>query len=115
MGNFCYKTASIWLIIGYIIMIIKIVIPILIIILGIIDMSKAFIANDDKAISKSAIALVKRIIAGVIIFFIPSIISYVFTIIGGFDQVEDDYMKCVKCLTHPSECDTSYEGEIFKF
>lgn len=115
MGNFCYKTANIMLILGYVIIMIKIVVPILIIILGIIDMAKAFIANDDKAINKNTITLVKRVIAGVIIFFIPTLISYAFTIIGSFDDVEEDYMNCVKCLTKPSECDTSYSGEIFKF
>ena len=46
--GFCYKTASIWHTIGYAFFIVKIVVPLIIIILGIIDFTKAVISNDEK-------------------------------------------------------------------
>ena len=48
--NFCYKTASVWLFIGKLLFILKILIPIAIIVLGSIDLGKAVISSDDKSI-----------------------------------------------------------------
>ena len=72
--NFCYKTASIWQVVGYISFILKIVIPLIIIILGIVNLAKAVTSNDDKAVSKAAGTLIKKIVIGVVIFFIPTIV-----------------------------------------
>lgn len=113
--DFCYKTASIWQIAGYGFLILKIVIPLILIILGIIDFGKAVLSSDDKSIKDATITLVKRVIAGVIIFFIPTVIKVIFGYIAGFtSDMQDDFMNCVNCLTSPNNaCDTSYEGEIF--
>lgn len=110
--NFCYKTATIWQIVGYILLIVKIVIPIILIILGMIDFSKAVISSDDKVIKDSAFTLLKRVVAAIIIFFIPTIINVAFNYIAGFsNSIREDYLNCVNCLTSPGEkCDTSYEG-----
>lgn len=114
MTDFCSKTANIWQIVGYIVLILKIVVPIIIIILGIIDLSKAVISSEDKVIKSSITSLVKRIIAGVAIFFVPTIINYAFSLVGSFvKDVNDNHMKCVTCITDPGSCDTSYQGEIF--
>ncbi len=114
IGGFCYRTANIWSIIGYAILILKILVPIIIIVLGIIEFGKAAITSDDKAMNKGLHSLIKKIVIGVAIFFIPTIIQFVFSLIGGFNTLESDYMNCVNCLTSPNNaCDTSYQGEIF--
>ena len=46
--DFCYKTANIWQIIGYVFLILKIIITLILIILGIIDVGKAVISSDEK-------------------------------------------------------------------
>lgn len=114
MGSFCYKTANIWSIIGNAILILKILIPIVIIVLGAIDFGKVIVSSDDKAVKKSLVTLTKRVVVGVVIFFVPTLINFVFSLISGFSSLESDYMNCVNCLTSPNNlCDTSYQGEIF--
>ncbi len=115
MNDFCYRTANIWQLVGYVILVIKIVVPIIIIFLGIIDLAKAVISSDDKAISKSAMSMVKKMAVAIVIFFIPTLVDFCFSFIGGFSSVRGDYLKCSGCLTHPNDkCDTSYKGTIFK-
>ena len=113
--EFCYKTAKVWQIVGYHFLILKIVIPLILIILGIIDLGKAVISSDDKAIKKSTVTLIKRVIAGIAIFFIPTIIQVLFTYIAGFtSDMNDDFMICIDCITSPNkDCDTSYKGGVF--
>ncbi|MDE6284888.1 MAG: hypothetical protein K2M17_04010 [Bacilli bacterium] len=114
MDGFCYKTANIWSILGYVILILKILVPIIIILLGIVEFGKATVSSDDKAIKKTLATMIKKIVVGIAIFFVPTIINLIFSLIGNFEPFHGDYLNCVDCLTSPYEkCDTSYEGEIF--
>lgn len=99
---FCARTASIWGVLGYVVLIFKIIIPLLLIILGMVDLGKAVISSDDKAISKSVSTLVKRFIAAIIIFFIPTIVSAIFNAVANIDIQDADYNKCVQCVTNVS-------------
>lgn len=69
-----------------ILLIIKIGIPILIIILGIIDFINAMVASDDKALNEAKTRFVKRLIAGVLIIFLPSLLSVLINISGVLEQ-----------------------------
>lgn len=115
--EFCYKTASVWQLVGKGMFILKILVPIIIIVIGTIDLGKAAMASDDgKNLKLAGIKLLKRFILGVIIFFVPLIINIIFSMITLFsEEMKNDYDNCVKCLTTPfNDCDTSYEGNIFK-
>lgn len=114
--GFCYKTATVWQMIGKFLFILKILVPIVIIVLGTIDFGKAVLSNDDKAIMNSSKKLLTRIVIGIAIFFVPLIINLVFNMIGSFsEEMKNDYTNCVTCLTDPyNTCDTEYHGEIFK-
>ena len=98
--SFCYKTAIIWQVVGYVFLIAKIVIPIILIILGIVDIGKAVISSDDKAISKAVGQLVRRFIAAIAIFFIPTIVSAIFSAVKIVNTEDSDYQICVQCLTN---------------
>ena len=114
--DFCYKTASTWQFVGQLLFILKIMVPIVIIVLGSIEVGKAVISNDDKAIKNASSKLLKRIVAGICIFFIPLLIQIIFSMISLIsDEMRNDYNNCVNCLTNPyNKCDTSYTGNIFK-
>ncbi len=114
--DFCYKTASVWLIVGKIFFIIKIVVPLLLIILGTIEVGKVVLSGDDKAISKTVSNLIKRLIAAVIIFFVPTLVKVLFAMVSEFsEEMKEDASNCINCLTDPyNSCDTSYQGDIFK-
>lgn len=106
-GNveFCKQTANIWQLVGYVLLIFKIAIPILLIIFGMIDLGKAVIASKEDEIKKATSSLIRRAIAAVIIFLLPTIISYVMTLIAGFnDKAQTDYKICQKCITAPGKC-----------
>lgn len=114
--NFCYKTATTWQFIGQMLFILKILIPIVIIVLGSIDLGKAVVLSDDKAIKSASSKLLKRVVLGIIIFFVPLIIKFIFSMISFVSEdMRNDYMNCIDCLTDPyNNCDTSYEGNIYK-
>lgn len=104
--NYCsnsdFKKPFIFL--GRIFSIVKILIPILIIAFGIIDFFKAMIASKDDEIKKSSRSLMLRVIAGVIIFFIPTIVHLVFLLIDDWSNYETDYSQCSLCITSPGKC-----------
>lgn len=90
--------------VGIAITIIKILIPLLLIIFGTIDFGKAVVSDDAKAIKSSSSLLVKRVIAGIIIFFIPTILKFVFGLV--YDSTEaTDFENCTKCMMDTSACD----------
>lgn len=105
-GGFCYNTANIWQVVGYIFMVAKIVIPILLIIWGMLDLGKAVVAAKDDEIKKATKSLAFRAVAAVIIFFIPTLINVVVGLISDFANVKDDWDVCRKCITNPKggEC-----------
>ena len=102
VSSFCDDTASIWGLLGYVIMVIKIVIPLLLIILGMIDLGKAVVASDDKAINKSVNTLIQRFVAAIIMFFIPTIVSAIFNATTNANMTNPNMNKCVQCLTNVS-------------
>lgn len=111
--GFCYATANIWQIVGYVLLVFKIAIPLLLIIFGMIDLGKAVIASKEDEIKKATGSLVRRAIAAVVIFLLPTIISFIMTIIGGFnDEAKADFGICKDCITSPvNNC--SRAGEIW--
>lgn len=114
MNEFCYRTANVWQIGGYVLFVLKIVIPLILIILGIIDFTKIVISGETKMAKNATLAFLKRLIAGVAIFFVPTIINLIFSYVDSFKKEENDYLNCIHCLTSPNkDCDTSYEPVIF--
>lgn len=103
--NFCTDTMEIWVFMGKILTIFKIVIPILILAFGAIDFGKAVVASKDDEIKKALKSLMFRLLAGAIIFFIPVIIKFAFSLVDSFSgDIEKDYNVCVDCLTNPNGC-----------
>lgn len=97
--SFCVETAPIWQFAGRCVTVLKIVIPVILIVLGIIAFGKAVIAADDKEIKTATNSFIKKFIAAVVIFFIPTLVKALFS----FANIGDaDYVKCVDCITSPS-------------
>ena len=102
-GSFCSGTKPIWVLVGRILGIFKIVIPLLVIIFGMIDLGKAVVASKDDEIKKAAKSLLFRALAGILIFFIPTIVGFCFTLADGFNS-DGDYSVCEQCITNPNGC-----------
>ncbi len=107
--SFCSDSAKLWKLIGRVMLVFKIVIPLLLIIFGMIDLGKAVIASDEKAIKAATNSIIRRLIAAVVIFFIPTIVSAIFGLVDGFSTTDEGYATCRACITHPNgaECDTT--------
>lgn len=108
--NLCSDTnvLSAFQIIGWIIFVMKILVPLVLIVLGMVDFGKAVVSSDEKAISKATSSLVRRFIAGVTIFFIPTIVFTLLNIteVSNENNTSGDFVDCTKCMLKPnSECD----------
>ena len=105
-SQFCHDTARIWGLLGYVVLVIKIAIPLILIILGMVDLGKAVVSSDEKAMSKSVSTLLKRFIAAVVVFFVPTIVSALFNALSITDLVKDAN-QCIQCVTNVTGTDCS--------
>ncbi|MDD5865405.1 MAG: hypothetical protein PUD07_02810 [bacterium] len=101
LDGFCTETSDIWIFLGKIIFILKILIPVILLVLGIVGLAKAVIADDDKEIKTQVGKLVTKFIAAVCIFFLPSIVKACFGLVDQFSEVEEEYVNCVNYITDP--------------
>jgi len=69
-------------------------IPILLIVMGSIDLGKAVMASDDKEIKGATSKLIKRAIAAVAVFFIPMLVNILVGMVGDSGAKEGDFVKC---------------------
>lgn len=106
IGQFCAATSNIWGFFGRCLLVFKIIIPVILIVLGVIGLGKAVIADDDKEIKTQTTKLIKKLIVGVCIFFIPTLVTSLLTLVGNLDGSDNgvSYAICVKCVAHPGEC-----------
>jgi surface polysaccharide O-acyltransferase-like enzyme len=81
-AQFCESTKEIWSVIGTIITIIQYAIPVIIVLLGTLDLGKAVMAGKDDEIKTAQKMLIKRIIYGVVVFFVVVVVKAIFTGIG---------------------------------
>ena len=102
--DYCTKLKEPLKFIGQIVLIIKILIPVLIIAFGMLDFFRAIIGSKDDEIKKSMKSLVMRVLSGVIIFFIPTIVSAIFSLISDFGVIRGDFDACQKCIFRVSKC-----------
>ena len=114
--DFCKNSANLWQFVGYIMMVFKIVVPLLLIIWGAMDLGKAVVASKPEEITKAVTGLAKRALAGIVIFFIPTLVGVIFSIVSGFSgEVKTDYEACRKCVISPNGKDcTDYVKNLTK-
>ena len=84
--------------------ILKILIPIILIVVGSLELGKAVLASDDKAISLAITALTKKVLAAIIIFFIPTIIKFAFSLVSNFSSTVENFTDCTVCMNDIEEC-----------
>lgn len=93
---------------GYLLMIAKYIIPLIIIGFGTFDLFKSVIDKDEKSLTKQIKQLGIRILAGLIVFFIPNIVSLFFSLSDTLNIIEtDQYKTCSNCLLKPTTCEVT--------
>lgn len=111
--NICQPDSSslkVFQVIGYLLFIAKIIVPIILIILGSITFAKAALSNDEKSTIEAASMLGKKIIMGLAIFFIPTILDFGLSLINGVSDTMQKFESCTSCIFDPddlSKCNPS--------
>lgn len=106
-NTFCNSDSGlrIFALIGITLEIIRIVVPIILIVIGTIELVKAMMLNSDK-IKSTQKKLFKKILIGVCIFFIYPLVIFVLSL------VSNDFKNngCFSCLKNPLECQEKSEA-----
>ena len=82
---------------------IKIFVPIILIVFGMIDLSKAVMSNDEKEMKGAQTKLIKRAIYAVVVFLVISIVQLLFSALAGAANDDQTMNKstiqdCVSCF-----------------
>ena len=92
--------------VGRVINIIKVVTPIVLIIMGMVDMARATTANSEKDMDASRKRFMKRIVYAVMVFFVISVVQLLFSILKtSVFKNENNLLGCMTCVLG-GECDT---------
>ena len=84
--------------------ILQIGIPIILIVLGTLDLGKAVISSDDKAVKEAQSKLIKRCIYAILVFFIVTLINLLFTMVGNIAGDDAPGLKnWSECWSNPEE------------
>lgn len=82
-----------------IINLLKIITPIVLIILGMVDFTRAVVASDEKQMKEASTRFIRRIFAAVVVFFVVVIVQFVFSLLGSNDE---SALGCFNCFVNGS-------------
>lgn len=100
----CYESSTVLQLVGWVLTVFKIAVPLIIVVLGIIDLAKAAISSKPDEIKKSVTSLVWRLVGGIAIFFVPAIIMMLFGFIKDYTAAEEEITSwdiCHDCIVSP--------------
>ena len=100
-------------VIGYFIFIGKIVIPFIIIGFGIFDLAKAVTGGDSDKVTKGVKTIGVRVLIGILVFALPSIINVILNISTNLNDEETGYSMCQTCLLDPWACENGEPEDIY--
>lgn len=91
---------------GIILSFFKIIVPIVIVALGVMDLYKAVTASKEDEIRKAFKAIMVRVIAGVFVFLLPGLVQFVLNMVNEWSDYKNDWCCCTDCLLNP-DCDVN--------
>ncbi|MBR4178589.1 MAG: hypothetical protein IKR57_04500 [Bacilli bacterium] len=94
----CNAMGPVFRIVGIVIWGIKIIVPLILIVVGMIDLAKAVSEKDENKIKEAQNKLVKRAIAAVLVFLVVTLVGLLMTLVGN-----ETYRQaaCTKCINNP--------------
>lgn len=92
----CERLKVVWTLFGYVIWAIKVVVPLLLIISGMITMAKAVMEKKEDDIKKAQNLLIKKVIAAVIVYLVITVTKVVISLVAT-----GDWETCVECAFKP--------------
>lgn len=88
-------------IVSTIITLIKIVVPVILIIFGMLDLAKSVTASKEDEIKKGQHTFIKRLIAAIIVFFVIQVVQIVVNFASGEDE---NIVNCFNCFVNGKDC-----------
>ena len=85
-----------------VILVIKIAVPILLILFGMIDLGKAVVASKEDEIKKGQQTFIKRLIAAIIVFFVITVVQIVVRFIAPSED-KSTITDCLNCFINGKE------------
>lgn len=104
--SICEGLAPVLRIVGIVVWGIRVVVPIILIVIGMIDLAKAVTEKSEDKIKEAQQKLVKRAIAAVLVFLVVSLVSVVMTVVGS-----NEYEACMECINSPWSCSNGQTEE----
>lgn len=83
--------------VSIIVTVIKIAVPVLLVIFGMMDLFKSIIAQKEDEIKKGRQIFIKRLISGALVFFVFTIVQLVITFVAGKNS-RGDIVSCMQCF-----------------
>lgn len=98
-----------------IIKVFQIAIPVILVVLGMVDIGKAVTSNDEKQMKEAQKTLIKRVIYAVLVFFIIALVKFVFSTLGNSSagQNTSEAGNCIDCFLNydNAECKKAVDKE----
>ena len=89
-------------IVSMVVLLIKIAVPILLIIFGMLDLGKAVVAAKEDEIKKGQQMFIKRLLIAALIFFVIVITKFLISIIA--DNNSTNIIDCIDCFVDDKNC-----------
>lgn len=108
----CQDAAKVIRMVGYLILAIKILIPMIIIVKSSMNLLSTVTKGSQDQLKKDMQKLGISLVAGIAIFFVPTILDAVFNLVNGYgDNKSSDFEICEECIFHPLDntCKTAAE------
>ena len=98
--DICLSTINAWRVIGYLLYIVRILVPLLIIIIATKSFFNVIVKGNLDETKKSFMNLLSKIVIGIIIFMIPSLINTLIVLLSGINFGEG-FSMCSICMDSP--------------
>ena len=85
------------------ILLFEIAVPVILVIFGMIDLSKGVMSQKEDEIKKGQQSFIKRLIAGALIFFVVALVKLLVGVVGGSTGNKTGIVACMNCFLN-GEC-----------
>ena len=82
---------------SFVVTLIQVAVPVVLVIMGSIDLFKGVMAQKEDEMKKGRQTFIKRLIVGVVIFFIVAIVKFIVTLVDDSDNKEN-MISCIDCF-----------------
>lgn len=120
INSICKNLSPLIQILGYFILIYKIFLPLILIVIISVDLTKVIVSNKSDELKKCLKNMVIKLALSILIFFVPMISMLIMSFIGQFEYIKNDsgidYNICYDCMFNPtsSRCNEAIENAEFK-